>query len=296
VVHPLAGRQQPQQLLGRRRQRLDAQHQRLAQRRRQRAAPVQAGGEQLLGEQRVALAAQVEALDEPVLRRRAQDVTQRLGELGARQRGELDPARAPGALELGQQRPQRVAAVQLVGAVGADDEHALTAQAARQERQEVARRAIRPVQVLDHQHDGVLRAELLEQGEERFEEPALSSTDVLGLDRWQGGKAEAGEEARQFGARAVRERVERGVAVACQWSQCGDDGRVWQLALPELDAVARKQATARRLGTTGGLVEDPGLADPRLTRYEDERRAPRGRVRKRGLELRELGCPADHPT
>ena len=103
------------------------------------------------------------------------------------------------------------------------------------------------MQVLDHQHDGVLGAELLEQGEERFEEPALSSTDVLGLDRWQRGKAEAGEEACQLGARAVGERVERGVAIARQWSQRGDDGGVGQLALPELDAVARKEAAARRL-------------------------------------------------
>src|SRR5262249_41963166 len=138
--------------------------------------------------------------------------------------------------------------------------------------------------------------ELLEQGEERFEEPALSGTDVLGLDRWQGGKAETGEEARQFSARAVRERVERGVAVACQGSQCGDDGRVGQLALPELDAVARKQATARHLCAAGGLVEDAGLPDSRLTRYEDERRAPRGRVRNRGLEFRELRGPPDHPA
>ena len=152
------------------------------------------------------------------------------------------------------------------------------------------------MQVLDQQHDCVLRAELLEQGEESFEEAALSSADVLGLDRWQRGQPEAGEEACQLGAGAVGERVERGVAIARQRSQRGDDGGVGQLALPELDAVARKEAAARRLRPAGGLVEDPGLPDPRLTRYEDERRAPRGRVRKRGLEFRELRGPADHPT
>src|SRR5213078_2694061 len=100
----------------------------------------------------------------------------------------------------------------------------------------------------------------------------------------------------QLGAGAFGERVERGVAVARERPQRGDDGGVGQLALPELDAVAREEAAARRLRAAGGLVEDPGLPDPRLTRYEDERRAPRGRVGQSGLELRELRRATDHPA
>ena len=68
--------EQPQQLLRGSAEALDAQHQRVAQRRRQRAAPVEPGGQQLLGEQRVALAARVEAVDELGVGRRAEDVAE----------------------------------------------------------------------------------------------------------------------------------------------------------------------------------------------------------------------------
>ena len=114
---------------------LDAHHERVAQARRQRAAAVEAGGEQLLGEQRVALAAGEQALDELVLRRRAEDVREQRRRAPSRVSGASSIRRAFGdALELGQQRAQRVAAVQLVGAVGRDDEHALGPQVAREER------------------------------------------------------------------------------------------------------------------------------------------------------------------
>ena len=64
---------------------LDPQRERVGQVRRQRAAPVESGGEQLLREQRVALAAGVEALDQRRLGRRAEDVRELLGQLVARE-------------------------------------------------------------------------------------------------------------------------------------------------------------------------------------------------------------------
>ena len=64
MVEPPADGEHAQHLLGRRREsRSIAHHQRVAQRRRQRAAAVEAGREQLLGEQRVALAAREQAVD-----------------------------------------------------------------------------------------------------------------------------------------------------------------------------------------------------------------------------------------
>src|SRR5918912_785392 len=97
------------------------------------AAAVEAGREQLLGEQRVALRAHPQALDQLAARRGAEDVRQLLGELIADQRAQLEAPRARVALELREQRAQRVPAVQLVGAVSADHQHPLVAQAARQE-------------------------------------------------------------------------------------------------------------------------------------------------------------------
>ncbi len=62
-----------QQLLCAGREPLDAQHQGVAQSRRQRPAAVEAGGEDLLGEEGVALGARPDALDEPRLRLGGED-------------------------------------------------------------------------------------------------------------------------------------------------------------------------------------------------------------------------------
>ena len=116
VVQAAAGGEHAQRLLGVGGEPLDPQHQRVAQRRRERAAAVRARRQQLLGEQRVALAAREQPRDQVVSGRRAEDVGQLLRELLARERAQLDAPVAGVALELGQQRAQRVAAVQLVRA------------------------------------------------------------------------------------------------------------------------------------------------------------------------------------
>ena len=173
VRHAAAGGEQAQELLRGLPEALDAHHQRVPQRRRQRAAPVEPRGEQLLGEQRVALAAAEEARDELRVGVGAEDVGELLGELVLGQRLERDPARARVALELGQDGTQRMAAVQLVGPVRRDDEHALGPQAAGEERQERARRAVGPVDVLDPEDERLLLAEAVEQREQRLEQLRL---------------------------------------------------------------------------------------------------------------------------
>jgi len=64
MVEPAPGRQQPQHLLGGVGQPLDAHHERVAQGGGQAAAPVEAGRQELLGEERVALAALEQTADE----------------------------------------------------------------------------------------------------------------------------------------------------------------------------------------------------------------------------------------
>ena len=64
-------------------------------------------------------------------------------------RSSVEPLDAAHPVELGQERPQRVAAVQLVGAVGADQQHRRGAGRADQERDQVAGGPVGPVQVLD---------------------------------------------------------------------------------------------------------------------------------------------------
>src|SRR4051812_44149181 len=77
----------------------------------------------------------------------AEDAGDLAAHLLAREALEPEPGDGGRALGLGQEGAQRVAAVQLVRAVGGHDGDALAAGVADEERDEVARRAVGPVQV-----------------------------------------------------------------------------------------------------------------------------------------------------
>ena len=278
VIEPPSGREQPQQLLRVLRQPLDPQHQRVAQRRRQRAAPVHPGRQQLLGEQRVALRAREQPVEQILARLGAEDVGELLGQLVARQPVQLDAAGARVALELGEQRPQRMAAVQLVRAVGGDDQHALAAQRRGEIDEERARRAVGPVQVLDRHQQAVLAGQKLQQLQQRVEQARLRGRLVVGLAV---AAAEPGEDLGERVARGAGEqRRERGIAGAGQRAQRADDRRVGQLALAQLDAVAADHADAVGARRALELAQQPRLADAGLAGHERERRPARPRPRR----------------
>ena len=117
-------------------------------------------------------------------------------------------------LELGQQRAQRVAAVQLVGPVGDDDEDALAGQAARQERQRLARRAVGPVQVLDHQQHRALASERVEERQQALEHPRLAALlgGRLRIGRRRAEPGSSGATARAAARSARRRRCARAAA------------------------------------------------------------------------------------
>ena len=111
-------------------------------------------GDELLGEERVAVRAPRDRIDERGARRRADDAGQQLDELAAlepRQIEAFDPRLAFG---LGQPGGQRVAAMELVrrGTCATMSSRSL-ARVARQEREQVTGRAVGPVQVLDDEQD-----------------------------------------------------------------------------------------------------------------------------------------------
>ena len=137
VAHARAGDgREAQRGLGRRAERLDAQHERVGEVGRH-ALPARGGG-QLLGEERVALGAGEELVDQPRLGAAAEDPRQLGDHLLAREALERDALDDRGALGLGHQRPQRMAPVQLVGAVRREEQDALMARVAHEEGQEVA--------------------------------------------------------------------------------------------------------------------------------------------------------------
>ena len=262
VVELPAGRQHAHDLLRVVAEPLDPQRQRRGQARRHGAAAVEPGGEQLLGEQRVALAAGVQPLDQRRVGRRAEDARELLAQLVAGEPGEVDPQR-PGALELGEQRPQRVAAVQLVGPVGRDHQQRLGAQRGGEEAQERARRGVRPVQVLDHQQDGRGARQPVEHGEQRLEHARLVARAAHALARRRRGRAAASPARRGSSSGSS---VEHRVAVAHERPQRGDERRVGQLALAQLDAVAAQHARAVRGGAAPAARRRAGSCRRRTRR------------------------------
>ena len=144
-----------QQLLGAGRQPLRAHEEDVAQRGREIVRRARARGDELLGEERVALGALEHRVHEPGIDAIPEDARELLAHLVARERLEVDPLHAAVALELDQQRAQGMAAIELVRPVGRDQLHALPAQIAGQEREQVASRAIGPVHVLEHEHQRI---------------------------------------------------------------------------------------------------------------------------------------------
>ncbi len=154
------------------RETLDAGQQDVAQGQRQlvgvRAALHRA--EDLLHEEGVALRALVDLVHEPRARRRAEDGLELLRDLRAPEAPELDALHCPYALPAGDQRPQRMAAVQLVGAEADHQEHAIGAQRTHEQGHEVERRLIRPVQILDHEHERAVRGEPLDHAHDQLQQ------------------------------------------------------------------------------------------------------------------------------
>jgi hypothetical protein len=295
LVEAAACRQHPQHLLRLLAQALDAHHQRVAQRRRKRAAAVEPGRQQLLGEERVALAPCPEPLDQPVIGRRAEDVGELLAKLSLVERSHLDPHRARAAFELREQRPKRVAAVELVGAVGRHHEHALGAERASEEGEERARGAVRPMDVLDREDQRLLATELVEHRQKRLEQAALGRVVALAVRLLEGGRGEPGEEGPELAPGGLGECSHHGVLFPCQGTESRYQRRVRKFTFAELYAIAADYSGRRvgRLRAPLELAEEARLADSRLTGYECHRGLPGRRVGQSALEFRELGPSPD---
>ena len=152
------------------------------------------GGRQLLGEERVALGAGEELVDQARLGPAAEDPRQLGDHLLAREALERHALDDRGALGLGHQRAQRMAAVQLVGAVGGEEQHALLARVAHEEGQEVARGAVGPVDVLEDEHERLRLGQPTQQrrAAARRRAPARARARRRGRARRAGGAAAPG--------------------------------------------------------------------------------------------------------
>jgi hypothetical protein len=152
-----------------------------------------------------------------------------------------------------------MAPVQLVGAVGAYQEHPRGARGADQEGDQVTGRAVGPVQVLDDEHERVLRGLRREETGDEVEQV----TPVVVGHRT--GRTKLREEPGEVGLVAV----ERRPAVGAQHlAQHGGERRERQPFLAQLEALAGEDPGTSGTGVAGELVDQPGLADAGLAAHE----------------------------
>ena len=214
----------------------------------------------------------MDRLDEPRVEVVAGDRAELLGRFAPVERHEREPLDATGPFELGQERQQRVAAMELVGAVREQEHHRDVAQVPDEEPEQVAGRAIGPVQVLDDEHDRRPSGQALEDPEEQLEQAALARAVAQGTGRAPAGSGdgpEVGDQPGQLGATLAQNDVELlRVGPADEPAQGFGDRGVRHRTLAQVDAPAEQDDGALRLGDRGDLRDDPRLADAGLAGQE----------------------------
>ena len=270
-VDALAGcRCDAQELLGRFGQVGRPGQEHVAQRGGQLGPTILAGrDEQLLAKECVATAPGMDRLDERHVQVVAGDRAELLARLAPVERHEREPFHATGPLELGQERQQRMAAVELVRAVREQEHHRDIAQVPDEEPEQVPGRAVGPMQVLDDEHDRRPRRQALEDAEEQLEQAALARAVAEGTGRAPAGsghRPEVGDQPGQLGATLAEDDVELfRVGSADEPAQGFGDRGVRHRALAEVDAAADQHDGALGLRDRGDLGDDPRLADTSLT-------------------------------
>ena len=117
----------------------------------------------LLDEERVAVGLAVQRAHERLRGGRGGQLGHELRHLALRQAGELQPAQRALAAQVADQLVQRVAVGDLALAVGADEQRPPRRGRAHEVAQQLQRRPVGPVQVVEHEHDRRLRADLADQ-------------------------------------------------------------------------------------------------------------------------------------
>jgi hypothetical protein len=150
----------------------DARRQRLAQAAREGAVSVSRGGEQFLGEERVALGAS----DDRVRHRRRERVgprRQQRPQLVAGKRTELEQARRARAPDTVREPAHPLRRCRLVRPLGRHQHDAAIREVVREVDDEIEARCIGPVEILEHQEYGRDGRVVAEQRERLLEHPEL---------------------------------------------------------------------------------------------------------------------------
>ena len=153
---------------------------------------------------------------------------------------------------------------ELVRAVGREQQNPPVVEVVREEDDEIERRRVGPVQILEHEQHGRGGRALGEQRERLLEHPQLRARGPL------------------IDLPKLSERA-----------QGLDERLVGQLRADEIDRAPEEDLEPCVAGAARELGREPGLADARLSGDEDGRAAARPRRVERALELPELACASD---
>jgi len=205
--------------------------------------------------------------------------------------GDVEPA------DLGQPRSERVAAVELVGPIRREHQDRLGAQVADDVGEQVAARAVGPVEVLDHEQQWRLGGDAQQVRQDGLEQ-AGPGQRLVTRGRQRVRQAEARHQATKLGARRRGESFERRGVVVSAVVRCGEgseelgERRVGQAATSDRDATAeRAHPLVGRLRQV--LAEEAGLADARVAANEEEMRLALRCLLPGRLQLLELGLASD---
>ncbi len=169
-------------------------------------------------------------------------------------------------------------------AVGAGDQRRLRGRAARERQQQLERGLVRPVQVVEHEHQPTRCREAIEQARDR-------PMGQVALDRGLRltGRAQAREDRPELGAVAHAHPVETRFVDGGEVGVEGvDKYRERHLAL-ELGGTAGQDEVTRLLTAGNQRAQKRGLADPRLPRDADQRGALVLKAFEGGVHRLELG-------
>ena len=147
-------------------------------------------------------------LDLDRLRRPPEDPAELLLDFSAIERGQLDALDAADPAKLGEQAHERVPPMQVIGSVGRDDRDPLARHVPDQEPDQVAGRAVRPLEVFDREHDGAVTRDPAEGAEDRVEQPRLTAHGIGPIVRRRF-RRRATDQGRARGGRGRRPTVRR---------------------------------------------------------------------------------------
>ena len=249
----------PYDVLGRLVETIEAGEQQLVETGRD--AAVGGHGGKLLGEERVAVGSLEHRTHQRVGRKRTEDAAQLLGEVGRAERPEAQVPDTVDAVELGEDTAHRMTTFQAVGAVRRHEQHPGDRRAAGEHGEQVARRTVRPMHVLDDEHDRSLGGDAAQRRRQRLGGSLrLAVTTAV---------AELGE---YLVHRGVRRR-----ALGDVEALTGDD-----------DGTARRRPLAQ-------LGDEARLADPGIPTHEHSGRRPGDRGFQGDDQLLQFVGPPDEP-